>query len=415
MANATRLPSEVLSHILQLSSEGLDSKEQQRARITFGQVSRAFFIASDSASFYIGSEAQAKAFMAKLIREQKWVAHQQGRAPGARTTRAVSLGMRVSTVRKLDVKLSKKKSGGAVLVKLLLACSELITLEVDIGDKLLDVPTTLPALEAALVGLVNLRHLHLSGHEVFASVAIKVLSVVLPSLEILNLKGLDFSRIKVNGALLQNISAPKLRVLHAHIPSSLILRIFGHTTSWAAAFVARLTAEGNLRELHLSNLEHDGVLGLLDDLLPIAPSLERLTWNSSLRGMLDEKAQTAAHKLLAAMTNLRHLEVSMWGIMAPEKAGPTEQEKKAVVTDCTLLVTLATLQNLHTVKLNVIDDDVEAFDDSHVLPFIEALPSLRIIWLVKRARGVSDRSTGWARRGQVLQAVEGGKASVEWL
>ncbi|KAK4698435.1 hypothetical protein P7C70_g7840, partial [Phenoliferia sp. Uapishka_3] len=132
----------------------LDSKEKQRARIIFSQVSRSFFIASDSTSFYVGSEAQAKALMAKLTREKK--------------------------VRQLEANISKRKIGGAILVKLIIAKPDLVTLDIDLVDKLLDAPTTLPALELAVGTLEGLRHLHLSGRSVLQDTVFRLLIPVLP-------------------------------------------------------------------------------------------------------------------------------------------------------------------------------------------------------------------------------------------
>ncbi|KAK4702007.1 hypothetical protein P7C70_g4216, partial [Phenoliferia sp. Uapishka_3] len=276
MKTATLLPNEALSNILRLSIEDLDPQKQQRTCFIFGQVSRAFYLSSDLTSFYVGSEAQAKALMAKLFREKKWSAQQEG---SARKTRATPLGMRVSRVRKLVARLSKKETGGGVLGKLLLACKDVITLDVDLGGELLKVSATLPALEAALGGLAALRNVKMIGRYPSPNAVLRLLTVILPSLESLDLEEISCSKVQIDQNLLRNISGPRLRRFRAYIPR--LVDLFGFLTPSASAVAKALAAYGNLRELHLKAEGNDGIIALVESLLPIAPHLHQFTWNSA--------------------------------------------------------------------------------------------------------------------------------------
>lgn len=113
MAKITGLPSETLAHIQQLSKEGQSVLEQQRNRIAFGLVARAFYLASPGATdFYVAGDAQAKGLISKLAREQKWTAQEARKAPSGRTTRlSLSSLPRANAVRRLTVVLGSQGSG----------------------------------------------------------------------------------------------------------------------------------------------------------------------------------------------------------------------------------------------------------------------------------------------------------------
>ncbi|KAK4700218.1 hypothetical protein P7C70_g6036, partial [Phenoliferia sp. Uapishka_3] len=403
MATARRLPTEVLSHILELSLEDLDSKERQCARIIFNQVSRAFCIASDSTSFYVGSEAQAKALMAKLVREKNWVAQEQGRAPGARTTRAAALGMRVSRVRQLEADILKKKTGTAVLAKLLLANPDLVTLEISLGHKSFEVSTNFPALEGAMEKLASLRDLRLAGIGT-ADAVFRLLKPVLPRLEVLDLEEINYRGAnQVDDRLLQTLAGPKLRVIRAtlrgSVPSSAQLLSRLATTSKGQLRVLRLASSGILR-----------FVGMVDEILHLATNLVHFSWDPWIVDGLKQSDCDSAHKLLTGMSSLEHLELSLWTMDVPREA----EDEMGSVFDDTLFHTLATLQNLHTVKFSRwSEDNGKAFEQANLIPFVRSLPSLRSMCLITNAHSLNGVSS-FIRKGRVLPAVEGGDVTVEW-
>lgn len=134
MVSFTQLPLELLSHIHQLSTEGDNPREQQRARFSFALIARACFLATaDSTVFHVEGDEQAKALLSKLEREKRWVAQEDVKARSGRTTRASLKIARVSHIRRLSCVFSYFDSGKD-LGALLSATPNLVVLDLEVGQ-----------------------------------------------------------------------------------------------------------------------------------------------------------------------------------------------------------------------------------------------------------------------------------------
>ncbi|KAL8278723.1 hypothetical protein RQP46_008792 [Phenoliferia psychrophenolica] len=341
MATLTSLASELLAHILKLSTEGETAKEQQRARLSFGLVSRASFLATANATdIYVSGSKQAEALIPKLVQEQKWVAQEERKASIGRTTRASTLRiMRISNVRRLRVSLIDDAII-KYLCTLLYFLSESLSaveLEIDIyhgqwchEEKDKEVAAWYKPLEAALGSVTGLRRLHL------------------------------------------------VRLGEGLLTLELIVR---HTNYF-------------------------------DNLLPLIPNLYHFCW-TPIRHPLDEEGRDAVLKLLGAMTSLESLVLPLWTLgdyneyenkhllgkidHIGQKPEGDEWDLKPV--DRSVFDVLATLPLLHTVELIA---HIGALDESDVISFVNALPSLRTLLIVAK------RKRGWSR-----EAIESVRAAAE--
>ncbi|KAK4697656.1 hypothetical protein P7C70_g8176, partial [Phenoliferia sp. Uapishka_3] len=361
--------------------------------------------------------------MAKLNREKNWRTHRKGRAKaGKKKTRAVSLGMRVSKVRRLEVNLGrnpKRKGEGAILAKLVLATPDVVGLRLNIGGQTFDVRATLPALEVALRGLQSLRELSLYGMGISADHLLRVLNAVLPKLEVLDLQGVLYKcTYQLNDALLRQIKSPNLCKICIHLSCDYISGQTHQPIPVANRLFSRLATTiipGKLRSLHLTTDTHDTLTTLVSDLIQRVNGLVHFTWRSGVRDNLEKDSRVAIHQLLRAMESLIYLETCMWKVAAPQTDDDQEEYDMGVV-DGTILETLATLRNLQTLKLQIPHDNYETFDESTNPPFaqfIRSSPSLRVIWLIKKTR-LELGTLPPTRKGLVLPAVYGGDIAVEW-
>ncbi|KAL8278725.1 hypothetical protein RQP46_008794 [Phenoliferia psychrophenolica] len=132
MATFSHLASELLTHILKLSTEGETPKEQQRARFSFGLVSRACFLATANATdFYLAGPEQADALISKLEYEKEYLAEEARRF---KTRPTLLRPTRLSNVRRLKVTLDDNGIVGKLSALLPVISTSLSALELEIGD-----------------------------------------------------------------------------------------------------------------------------------------------------------------------------------------------------------------------------------------------------------------------------------------
>ncbi|KAL8281393.1 hypothetical protein RQP46_006077 [Phenoliferia psychrophenolica] len=150
MASLSSLAVEILIHILHLSSEGESAKEQQRNRIAFGLVSRAFYLATaDTTDFYVGGQSNADRLFSILDLEKK--ENRVGREEGQATT---PLGIAcMSNIRRLTLIVGKEQKQD-VFARLLEVLPNLIGLHLRGHDDRCADLTILEPLEAALRRLI---------------------------------------------------------------------------------------------------------------------------------------------------------------------------------------------------------------------------------------------------------------------
>ncbi|KAL8276856.1 hypothetical protein RQP46_010787 [Phenoliferia psychrophenolica] len=164
MASLQFLPPELLAHILHLSNEGEGAEEQQRARFSFGLIARTFVLATaDATSFCVAGAVQAKALVAKLERENQWVAQEEHRARSGRTTvtRSTVRLAHISEIRHLILTVDTFTSQ-EVYCELLRASPNLFALELAItGTKENGIS---PPLEFAVRELAGLQELRLRSY-----------------------------------------------------------------------------------------------------------------------------------------------------------------------------------------------------------------------------------------------------------
>ena len=136
-------PTELLSHILNLSNEGEGPQSAQRNLFPFQLVARALFVDTID-------EQQAKALLAKLEIQQGWTAQKERKALTGRATRSNLSITRVSHIRRLSVRIVTKSSG-KILANLLWASADLAALELAVDSSVIEgAPKTLSLLEVAL-------------------------------------------------------------------------------------------------------------------------------------------------------------------------------------------------------------------------------------------------------------------------
>ncbi|KAL8278738.1 hypothetical protein RQP46_008807 [Phenoliferia psychrophenolica] len=380
------LPHELLAHILHLSNEGESAQQAQRNLIAFRLVARAFFLAvAESTSFYVGSEKQAKALIAKLEGEKKWAAQEERKASSGRTTRSTLSITRVSNVRRISIKV-EKKSSWKVLVKLLLATPEIVALQLDFDRHVIDgISASLSALEVALGGLKDLRKLEFLKAEAIPPDALLRILIPLKGLETLDLLKMypaRFGGVTFDESLLPKVVLPRLRTLFEAVPGT------GAPGSMFGPSLHRLQI---LKALAIGSATGVQVLDLgstrtevfrtgIDTLAPLVANLTHFRHSPHLPTVLDENWD-AWLKLIGTMTHLKSFTVSLH-FMRPSAT-------TFHLLDQSLFDTLATLPILQSVSLAISGAKV---DDQIITSYISSHPSLKdLSFLLEKATGLSDR------------------------
>ncbi|KAL8278724.1 hypothetical protein RQP46_008793 [Phenoliferia psychrophenolica] len=346
MTKLSHLASELLAHILKLSTEGESAKEQQRARLSFGLVSRACFLATaDSTDFYVAGPKQAEALVSKLKDERSRMAHEERKARIGRTTRASTLRiMRVSNVRRLRVSLDDSRTVKS-LVQILHTIAESLSV--------LEIGTTF----RLLIPLTHLEILHL---------------------DVMTVDKSDWPNTE--------LALPHLRELIAGRSPSL------RTMKALTGSATRLST------LDLSLRSTD----CFPDLMPLVSTLSYFCWAPE-RQPLDEGARDNVLKLLGAMTSLKSAVLPIWTLGDPRAfdndmaiydhahyyRGDWDRWDLPPA-DRTVFDVLATLPLLHSVRLIA---DIGMLEAADVMDFMKTLPSLRDL-VVYSPR--SSRRSGWS-------------------
>ncbi|KAL8292082.1 hypothetical protein RQP46_001548 [Phenoliferia psychrophenolica] len=383
----TRLPSELLAHVLHLSNEGESPKQAQRNLLTFRRIARPFFLAAENVSSFYVEDTQATSLLLKLSREKD----------GAR-----------SVIRHLAFKIATP-SGGRLLEKLFELSPHLIALDVHFhGQDLVD-PATLTALEVALGSLTKLRDVRLSGFGVPGETVLRLLQP-LATLEALDLTGLHYSCSDVNEALLRRLSLPKLRVIRFEAGGLHTSRTSNMDPT--AVLIKLASAAPDLRTLDLTTVSYAGGMGIIKAITPTVANLATFSWRLTSHpshavgvAILDDH-DTLLH-FFRAMKSLQSIDLRMWCIVTDWESW-SAWALPGLPIDYTLFDALATLPNLHTIKLEA---RTKSFDQTQIDLFIQNCPTLRVIWL--RASLSSGRD--WRRRGLVTAAgTASTRAQVDW-
>ncbi|KAL8286204.1 hypothetical protein RQP46_004692 [Phenoliferia psychrophenolica] len=378
MASFTSLPSELLTYILHLSNAGETAQEEQRSRLAFGLVARAFYLATaGSTSFCVAGDAQSQALFAKL-EEVKNPAPGQPRPSGRG----------VLDVRQLSVALPTAQSGD-LLADLLQETPNLVELELSLYSYSLHstVPPTGPALPAALVSLVNLRELRFRSEPhpltyaqgYYSTEGLMRLLLSLPALEVLILdhKLTDRGPTTVQRhpfmrELYDQLALPRLRKVSLSIdPREVVAAVLTGSTPRV------LEIDGNTRPA-------PEYIGTPLALLPSISTIVDFTWTfdptPEFQSDRDEKCA-----LIGAMKSLERIQIPLWTVTGAE----FDRDGYWIAdTDDSLLDTLATLPLLHTVKLI---DQIGTLHDKQIISFIQSLATLRTLSIV-----VKD-ADGWTQ------------------
>ncbi|KAL8279511.1 hypothetical protein RQP46_008073 [Phenoliferia psychrophenolica] len=322
MAKFTDLAPELLSHLLDLSTDGEPAKEEQRARFQFGLIARPFYLATTNAtSFHVEEEKQAKAFVAKLEREEL-------EKPKSPPTTSTSTSARLDTtpvtnIRKLSIIVQRRSMVKFVEEILLRAAPTLVTLELDVsrnGD-------LLERLEVAMARLAGLRELHISAF--------------------------SFESTFLTRAEERDPSFPDNLFKFACTNSTTGLRVvdFG-----SVSFTSLVNAPNSFERV-----------------LPHVTNITSFTWEPHPFGFgfqIEIRNRDEVLDFLGAMNGLESIAISMWEPYDSNQAYPLGIDHK-------LLDTLATLPLLHTVKLFVARGEP---GDQLLLPtFMRSCPSLRTL------------------------------------
>ncbi|KAL8290278.1 hypothetical protein RQP46_003217 [Phenoliferia psychrophenolica] len=380
MAAFQLLASELLAHILKLSTEGESAEEQQRARFAFGLIARAFYLATaDATDFHVAGEKMAKALISKLEREKKWAAQEERKASSGRTTRATLSITRVSNIRRLSFVLDKKSSG-KVLAALLRATPNLSDLTLDIQhDRALTVPASLNALEVALGALTSLRRMNFQTMCIFGPALTRIL-IPLKELQALELHIYQYSDTHEIKPLIDRLALPKLcnlRILLHPQPTA-----FSHTLF--AALVASSTAK--IQVLDLGPTPFYSISSQSNkSFIPQASDLLHFTWTPDPEFPLNEDNRAAVLELLGAMTSLRSITIPAWQFWTDESDDddgdePADEDSFDFYNfpaDPKLLDTLATLPSLHTVQVLV---HLGRLSEEHILSLIEQMRLMESNW-----------------------------------
>ncbi|KAL8286587.1 hypothetical protein RQP46_004604 [Phenoliferia psychrophenolica] len=404
MATFISLSSELLAHLLKLSTRGETRKEQQRARFSFGLISRACFLATASLTdVYVAGPRQAECLISMIVHEQKRVTQEERKAirgPGrtTRTRRALRI-KRFSDIRRIRVTVDHFEIIIYLSFLLRLTSTNLSALELEIenlygqfgddaddeGDKV--IAAWYEPLEAALGKMTGLQRLHITSLPEAALNSEMVVRLLIPlkALEVLHLDIIIFDgNIPPRPDLLAQLALPRLREL-----------VVGERPSPDMTKTLVAASPTNLRTLHLSSW----YTGYFPEILPLVPNLIHFSWTPD-RQPLDEDSRDAVLTLLGAMTSLESLTIPLWTLgdydefywethndddIDGEEEPDEEDGWDLKPVDHTVFDVLATLPRLRTVTLVA---QIGKVEESDVMSFIKALPSLRTLSIVsKRKRG----------------------------
>ncbi|KAL8277918.1 hypothetical protein RQP46_009737 [Phenoliferia psychrophenolica] len=380
MTAFTLLASELLAHILKLSTEGESAEEQQRARFAFGLIARAFYLATaDANDFHVAGEKVAKALISKLEREKKWAAQEERKASSGRTTRATLSITRVSNIRRLSFVLDTKSSGKA-LASLLSATPNLSDLTLDIQhDDALTVPASLDALEVALDASALLRIL-----------------IPLKALQVLELPILKYPNAQNVKNLLDRLVIPQLRHLR--------IFVHPHSSDLPNTLFAALAASSTVESLDFANMPFSLTsTSFIKSFISYLPNLTRVTWTP------DPEPLKQGTRAAAAVEDGEYDDDLFFVIATDEERIEREYNQLLNSTlDPTLFDTLATLQSLHTVHIVV---NIGILSDLDLVSYLEETSeSLRCLSLLVLSPG---RFWTQEQRRRVEEAGE--KAGVTFM
>ncbi|KAL8293403.1 hypothetical protein RQP46_000104 [Phenoliferia psychrophenolica] len=112
---------------------------------------------------------------------------------------------------------------------------------------------------------------------------------------------------------------------------------------------------------------------LVEPLIPLVANVVHLHWTPGRSDPVKDDARDAVLALLAAMTDLQTISVSMW-----ERLARPDEDLNARPIDLKLFDTLATLPSLHAVNLVVESGDLA---DEHVISYLKSHHTLQSLSL----------------------------------
>ncbi|KAL8293339.1 hypothetical protein RQP46_000040 [Phenoliferia psychrophenolica] len=410
MATFSHLPAELLLHIFHLSTEHDTVQWRQRCRFQFGLVARAFFLATAAPNdFHVASEKQAKALVAAMERERKWVANEERKARSGRTTRVSLSVARFSNIRRLSLVIKDAKSEES-FANLLRVNPKLIALDIDVFLATKEHPIQVEGgwmlLEAALGGLSTLHEFRHRSYNYDAAAILRLVNhicgvrsmdadgsprrilIPLKSLEILDLAARYYydNQGETVDPLLRDLILPNLRELrmdHESWPEALQNRLFSALATGSKTGILDL----DLASTEYQSLRSDSPV--FKSLIPHTGNVVHLTWTPPPWIMdmpSDAVAQDTVLAIIAAMPNLQSIKISTWTMEEDIDSYNPEDDKFFVPDrpiDPKLFDTLATLPSLHSVILVV--EEMTLLDEKVVISFIEAHHPLRSLYIVMRS------------------------------
>ncbi|KAL8293306.1 hypothetical protein RQP46_000007 [Phenoliferia psychrophenolica] len=379
MATLPSFPAELLSHILDLSTEGESAEARQRARFAFGLIARAFFLATtNTTDFHVASESQAKGLILKLEQEKESMAQdekaEEERKLGKSNVTSSTFSMtRVSNIRRLAlvIETSTNQTG---FVNLLLLTPHLFALELTVTG------TTYRAisqpLELALRQLKGLQKLSFRS----------LILIPLKALRVLKLEVEGYYQEVGHKIRLRRLSLPHLQTVQIRLQGA----ANGFPNSFFGALATTSSRRGGIKSLHLHTTRMHIITS--QTLLPHVTQLVHLTWTPEPRS-LKVGHQDAVLALLGAMKNLQSIFIPVW--VTPGSI----RRPWASLIDHSLLETLAKLPLLHSVTLLIRDGILVK---SQAIGYMRAHKSLKALCL----QFDKDTAWMWEEREEVQDAAE---------
>ncbi|KAL8293302.1 hypothetical protein RQP46_000003 [Phenoliferia psychrophenolica] len=401
MATLQSLPTELLAHILHLSTEGESAEKQQRARFAFGLVARAFFLATANATdFYVAGDKQAHALVSKLEQEKKWATQEERKSRSGRSTRASFSVLRTSNIRRLSLVVDNKKSAKGI-VKLLRATPNLVAVDLNAFDVTTQYrqqrAASLVQLEDALSGMSTLQELRLR----FVSYRSDALLRLLTPLKELRELDVHITFCHAEGdyeSQLKKLALPHLHTLRLRLTDAFPVALLGALTTGTSGRIQSL-------DLKTTNFFHDNII---ETIIPYLSHLVHFTWTSVPETPFRNKEGGFRAELLAllgAMTGLHSIRLAFWVLEAAWDDTADDPFDRLPI-DPKILDTLTTLPSLDKVDLVV---RMGHLDEEVVIEYIKSHTLLRSLCIHL------ETTSGWTREQQVRVEEAAEEAGVAFL